>query len=246
MGLRNKITKLFIFIQGIIFVAFLYLDNIGGYYLISSYIKYIFIILCFIYTLINYDGNNKHKSWYLILGLGFTLIADCFLLLLGYGFEYGIAAFIIVQQIYGIMLDYNSRQVTRLVNSSCIYKNNLFKRLLIKLSITFFITLLLYYLDSNIEIVVILSIFYFTSILMNTYRAIKVSMVFKEDRSNALFALGMIFFVLCDVNVGLFNLSTYLDLSATVAIPIIRISSLFMWFFYAPSQALIALSTRNV
>ena len=236
MGRGNGITKLFIFIQVIIYISFLYLDIIGGYDLISSYIKYIFIVFCFIYTLINYDGNNKYKSCCLILGLSFTLLADYFLLLLGYNFEYGIAAFIIVQQIYGIMLDSNSPPIC---------KNNLLKRLLIQLSIVLFITLLLYYLDVNIEVVIVLSIFYFTSILVNTYRGIKVSMILKEDRSSALFALGMVLFVLCDINVGFFNLSTYLDLSATVAIPIIRIASLLMWLFYAPSQVLIALSIRK-
>lgn len=228
MGQSNKITKLFIIIQIILYVAFLYLDVIGGYHIISSYIKYIFIILCFIYSLTNYNRNNRNKSWCIILGLGFTLIADYFLLLLGYNFEYGIVAFIIVQQIYGSMLGLK-----------------LFKRLLIQMSITFLITLILYYLDANIEIAVVLSIFYFTSILINTYIAIKISMIYKENRSSALFALGMILFVLCDINVGMFNLSTYLNLSAAVAIPIIKISSLFMWFFYAPSQALIGLSIRN-
>lgn len=236
MGRPNKITKLFIILQIILYGSFLYLDIVGGYHIISSYIKYSLIILCFIFTLINNDRRNKHKSWCISLALGFTLIADYFLLLLGYDFEYGIAAFIIAQQIYGIMMDDYLPQV----------KNNFIKRLFIQLFITFSITLLSNYLDANIELAVILSTFYFVSILMNTFRAIKVSIEFKEDRAKALFALGMILFVLCDINVGLFNLSTYLDLSATVAIPIIRISSLLMWFFYAPSQVLIALSASKI
>jgi len=245
MGRPNKIIKLFIIIQVIIYLAFLYLDFAGGHYIVSSYFKYFFIILCFIYTLINYDRANKHRSCCLILGLGFTLIADYFLLLLGYNFEYGIVAFIIVQQIYGFMLDYRLQQSSSLANLSFILSSNFPKRLLLQFSITFFITLLLNYLDANIELAVILSTFYFISILMNTSRAIKVSMEYKEDKSSALFALAMILFILCDINVGFFNLSTYLDLSAAVAIPIIKISSLLMWFFYAPSQALIALSIRD-
>lgn len=236
MGRSNKITKLFIIIQVILYLAFLYLDLEGGYYIISSYIKYFFIILCFLYTLINYNIAMKYRSFCLILGLAFTLIADYFLLLLGNNFEYGIGAFVIVQQIYGIMLDYSLRPMI----------SNLFKRLLIQSSITFFITFLLYYLDANIELALILSTFYFNSILMNTFRAIKVSMASREDRRSALFALAMVLFVLCDINVGLFNLSTYLDLSVSVEIPIIRISSMLMWFFYAPSQALIALSSREI
>ncbi|HHU72273.1 MAG TPA: hypothetical protein GXZ21_09625 [Clostridiales bacterium] len=236
MGRSNKITKLFIFIQIILYLAFLYFDIIGGYSMISSYIKYFFIILCLLYALINYDVTNKHRSRCLILGLGFTLVADYYLLLLGYHFEYGIIAFIIVQQIYGIMLDRNWRLVT----------NIFLKRFFIQLLITFFIVFLLNYLDLDIELTVILAIFYFINILTNTFRAIKVSMASKEDRSSALFALGMILFVLCDINVGLFNLSTYLDLSVTVAIPIIRITSLLMWLFYAPSQILIGLSIRNI
>lgn len=246
MGRLNKITKLFIITQLILYLAFLYLDIMGGYYIVSSYIKYFLIIICFLYTLINYNGAQKLRSYCLILGLAFTLIADYFLLLLGYNFEYGIGAFIIVQQVYGIMLDYKLEHNSRLANFSPVLNSNLAKRLSLQFSITFFITLLLYYLEANIELAVILSIFYFISILMNTFRAIKVSKAFKEDTSRAIFALAMILFVLCDINVGLFNLSTYLDLSATMAIPIIRISSLLMWLFYAPSQALIALSSNDV
>lgn len=236
MGRTNKITRLFIIIQVVLYLGFLHLDLIGGYYVVSSYIKYFIIILCLLYTFINYDRTRKCRSYCLILGLIFTIIADYYLLLLGYNFEYGIGAFIIVQQIYGSMLDYSSRPLF----------GNVLKRFLLQLSITFIIALLLYILDFKIELIVVLSIFYFISILMNTFRAIKVSIKYKDDRSNILFAIGMILFVLCDINVGLFNLSYYLDISVAMATAIIRVSSLMMWLFYAPSQILIALSSGSI
>lgn len=235
MGRFNKITKHFIIIQVVLYLVFLYLDLRGGYYIVSSYIKYLILILCLLYVFINYDRTRKHRSNCLILGLTFTIIADYYLLLLGYNFEYGIGAFIIVQQIYGCILDCSLRLVC----------GSIVKRLLLQLSITFFITIYLYSLDFKIELIVVLSIFYFISILMNTFRAIKASIIYKEDRNNILFAIGMILFVICDINVGLFNLSDYLDISATTIITIIRLSSVMMWLFYAPSQVLIALSNGS-
>jgi hypothetical protein len=54
----------------------------------------------------------------------------------------------------------------------------------------------------------------------------------------------MVLFLLCDINVGLFNLSDFITPSPAYNI-IYSISSILMWTFYAPSQVLIALSVEN-
>jgi hypothetical protein len=56
----------------------------------------------------------------------------------------------------------------------------------------------------------------------------------------------MVLFLLCDINVGIFNLSGFIALPERIYQMMYSVSSILMWTFYAPSQVLIALSTKNV
>ena len=87
--------KLFISIESFIYVCFLVLDIIS---INSKYIKYLGIILCFIYCL-----NNKNK--YRITAMFFTVIADYFLLIKDDYYLVGVLSFIIVQALYYLYLN---------------------------------------------------------------------------------------------------------------------------------------------
>ena len=52
---------------------------------------------------------------------------------------------------------------------------------------------------------------------------------------------GLILFLLCDINVGLFNLGYYFNLSYEITSILESISTNLMWFFYLPSQVEITL-----
>lgn len=73
-----------------------------------------------------------------------------------------------------------------------------------------------------------LALFYFSQLLSNTVLAWRLS-------SLRVFALGLALFVGCDICVGLFNI-------LPAAGPLFSAVSVGMWFFYLPSQVLIALS----
>jgi hypothetical protein len=62
-----------------------------------------------------------------------------------------------------------------------------------------------------------------------------------DKRNIRYFTAGMVLFLLCDINVGLFNLSDFLTVTSTYEI-IYELSAVLMWTFYAPSQVLLALS----
>jgi hypothetical protein len=65
------------------------------------------------------------------------------------------------------------------------------------------------------------------------------------DKSDSIFAAGLVLFLLCDINVGLFNLSGFVSVTGRVVEILYSLSSILMWTFYAPSQVLIAISSDN-
>ena len=76
----------------------------------------------------------------------------------------------------------------------------------------------------------LLAMFYFSQLLSNTILAWTLPAM-------RIFALGLTLFVGCDICVGLFNVLP------TVS-PLFSAVSVGMWFFYLPSQVLIALSAQ--
>lgn len=101
--------------------------------------------------------------------------------------------------------------------------------------------MLLNFLNVNTDALLTVSVFYFISICTNVVRSIKLSLHYSNKRGIRCFAVGFLLFLLCDINVGLFNLSGFLSVGPVYDI-IYGISSILMWTFYAPSQVLIALS----
>jgi len=57
-----------------------------------------------------------------------------------------------------------------------------------------------------------------------------------------LFLLGMILFFLCDIQVGLYNLSLYLSNESKVLDVLVQISGIGMWACYLPGQVAISMS----
>ena len=78
----------------------------------------------------------------------------------------------------------------------------------------------------------LLAALYFSQLLSNT--ALSWTLRGKRGRT---FALGLTLFVGCDACVGLYNV-------LPLASPLYPTASVGMWFFYLPSQVLIALSAR--
>lgn len=226
-------TYLFIMLQTILYGWFLSLDLTGGSYRLSAIIKYSMIILCFCYVLFYKKGTGKGILLCLRFALLFTVISDFFILLLDYYF-YGVLSFLIVHQLYALKMDIEMEHKRILLT--------FLKRLCLQLIIAAGICLLLRGVGVTLERLLIVTVFYFVCIVMNVIYAVRVSLHRPKEKSSRIFAAGMILFLLCDVNVGIFNLSDFLTLSKTSYELLYLISAILMWTFYAPSQVLIALS----
>jgi hypothetical protein len=254
---------LFLLLQATLYATFLTLDITGGRIGLSVLIKYTIIILCFCYALLSGGvyksiffcvSNNlqaaagksslsklrkdQHiEAMILQAGLFFTLISDLFILILDYYF-YGVVVFILVQQLYSIrliLLKYEKRDTTKKI---LLYG----RRVTFQVVLAAIVCLVLLLASVSLDSLLIASVFYFISILFNTIAAFGLAINDCKKRSNLLYAVGMLLFLLCDINVGLFNLTGFIKMPKEIYSVIYSYSSILMWTFYAPSQVLITLS----
>ena len=147
------------------------------------------------------------------LALTLTAAADWFLLVRNDSYAVGVALFLGVQTVYYLRL--------RGHGASAAYP--------LRAGLALGAGLTLYALDLASPLN-LLAALYFSQLLSNTLLAWT-----KTGRRWRIFAAGLTLFVGCDLCVGLFNV-----LSA--AHPLFGAVSVGMWFFYLPSQVLIALS----
>ncbi len=260
MGSKNSkmIFYVFIFLQILLYASFLSLDMLGIGLALSKFIKFMIIILCFCFALLFARGADKGILFCMKAALLFTVVSDYFLLIKDI-YLYGVITFIIVQQLYGVrlilaklqVLEYSVTNKEKIAFGSKGGKYELLLKLyLVRLGAQALITGLLitvfHYLRVAPNSLLCVSIFYFVSILNNTISAslfIKNSFKVKGD---ILFAVGMIFFLLCDINVGIFNMSSFINLPESVYHILYTASSILMWTFYAPAQVLISLSSTKM
>ncbi len=196
--------------------------------------------MCFCYALFS-ESQDKSISFCLKTALFFTVISDLFILILDY-FFYGVLTFIIVQVLYSLRLSIKKYQDKGYKKPEVSFRS-FAAWLVFQLLMTFIICYTLHRFGVELEALLIASVFYFICILTNTIRADLAAATNTKDKNNLLFAAGMTLFLLCDINVGLFNLSGFISLPKEIDTMLYSISSILMWTFYAPAQVLIALST---
>lgn len=244
-GMRNKAFVLFISLQTVLYAVFLILDIRDTDAILSRNIKYAVIILCFCYALFFAERADKSIVFCVRAGLFFTMISDLFLLMID-KYTCGILTFIIVQQLYGIRIILtDSRKTDEHGLLEVIWEKHirarLAVRLVIQLGTAIIIIAALLWAGVAADALLIISIFYFVCILTNTVTSLR-SAVHEKSKPAILFAVGMCLFLLCDINVGLFNLSGFIRLPEELYHFFYNAASFLMWVFYAPSQILIALS----
>jgi hypothetical protein len=159
-------------------------------------------------------------------------------------YYYGVLTFILVQQLYGIRILLAQRKDSKEKIDSVLILS-LGKRILLQTSIACVGSLILYQLGIVLESLLLATIFYFVCILTNVIMSVKLAFQKPQRKGNVLFAIGMFLFLLCDINVGLFNLSGYISMPENLYHTIYSFSSILMWTFYAPAQVLIALSVKR-
>jgi hypothetical protein len=234
---RRILFFIFIIVELLLYVGFMFIDITGkGSYIISVGLKFTGIIMCFLYTMIIRKGKED-KADLLILrtALFFTVISDLFILMLDY-YLIGLLTFCVVQSFYVVRLGRWRNQMELVTGPGEIPKR--FGR---NIAVTLVILGSLLVFKVKIEALVVVSGFYFISILFNVMDSVIIA-VKSKIRSRILYAAGMVLFLLCDMNVGLFNVSGFVDISGGWFTALYQFAAVAMWMFYLPAQTLIALS----
>ncbi len=219
MNKKFDLTLLVIFLA-VSGVLYYYILTAGGTTLIAT--SYAAIVLCFLYALV--QAKNKP----IIGGLALTVCADyCLVICSPMQQLWGMVFFLGAQSLYAALL-HNSRPAKSLI--------------LIRLGlIAAAETITFAVLKGNTDLLSLISICYYVNLIFNIY------MAFAQFKTYPLFAIGLIFFLLCDTVIGL-------QVASGGYLPIPEGSTLhrilFMpfnlsWFFYLPSQVLISLSSRK-
>lgn len=229
----NRINKKFaikilVFISLAIFITFLYIDifliNEGNS--ASIYLKYSTILICFIITLlIGKDGYNKRDVVLVQLARLFTVIADFFLLIKD-DFKIGVLFFCIVQIIYILRHSFMEKEI---------YKNAYFLAVVLLISIISSIGIKINNFDKGL---LSIGIFYAAFLLTSVYCGLSTLKKSRYPKGGAwLISFGIILFLLCDLNVALFNIFRYIGISKYE-----YFTAFLIWFFYFPSQLMLSLS----
>lgn len=190
----------------------------------------------------NKDNKNKklereevkYDTKLLLLAMFFTVSADV-CLLLKEEYTLGVIFFILVQTFYMIRIETGFWTAKSFV-----------LRLLLRSLTALFIYFMLYCILPNMDGVVAVTAIYFVSFLDNIF--LLICMKKKKEKciyQYSKFLFGMILFFICDLNVGIYNLSSYIIVSNETIKNLIAYAAVAMWMFYLPGQIFIVLSQNK-
>lgn len=192
---------------------------------------YMAIIVAFLFSAV-YVQDGKYNYLCLIAFI-FTLIADFFLVVNGKSEYKGVAmtSFLFVQFMYATYIYLTIEN-----------KKNMKVGITLRLSLTFVAVLAtILVLKSNVDYLSIVSIIYFANLICNIIDCII------NIRTMRLLLTALVLFMLCDVVTGLSVADgLYFVIPATSLLSkIIYLPFNLIWFFYVPSQVLIALNLNR-
>lgn len=197
---------------------YLILTTSGDLLVASSYLA---IICCFTYALL----NIKRFDPLIFVGLAFTLAADYFLVVCSPIRQlWGMLCFLATQTLYAVSL-HKARKSRGI--------------LCVRIGLTVIAEVVaIAVLKGKLDALAIISVCYYANLIVNIIAA------FANFRQNKLFAIALVLFLLCDTVIGLqAACGVYLPISEeSVIYKIIFMDFFLSWFFYLPSQVLIALS----
>lgn len=210
------VRKAFLGLETLLYVFFLYCDIQGGSLTgLSSLLKYAGICLCFLFSL---GGRGDRR---ITLGLLFTVAADYFLLFTD-RFLPGVVSFLCVQLCYFLWLERDKR--------------TLFFSLIGKMILSAAVLGTLSALGVEVDVLLAVTLYYFLFLVENTVRGIR--------SGKKLFAAGMCLFLLCDIQVGIFNMASYVPAFSENSL-LYEIAAVGMWACYLPAKVCITLAGQK-
>lgn len=212
-------TPLFLLAELVLYILIL---TTGGTVLVAN--SYLSIVLCFAYGLLHVREGNR----LLIGGLFGTVMADWFLVVCSPIEQlWGMCFFLAAQTLYAVVL----------------YRQNPSKPLLIARGAVTVLAMVIaaMVLKEKTDALALVSICYYANLIMNIVAALT------RFRLNRMFAVALVLFILCDTVIGLqMAAGVYLPIpEGSVLHRIIFMDFHLSWFFYLPSQVLIALCSRK-
>jgi hypothetical protein len=215
--LNTALTLLFLAASCVLYYFIL---TAGGTLLVAT--SYASIILCFAFALAGW------QNFWIIGGLACTVGADfCLVVCDPIQQFWGMVFFLGAQSLYAAML-HRSRPG----------KTLLFIRLGL-IAAAEAVTVLI--LKDATDPLAVISICYYVNLIFN------IILAFLQFKQYRLFAIGLVFFLLCDTVIGLQVMSGgYLPIpEGSLLDQILSVPFNLAWLFYLPSQVLISLSSRK-
>lgn len=216
-----KVTS-FIIIMSCLYFYFLFINKESNR---EHNIKFFGICLCFLFSFI--IKKDKFDTWLVRMALLFTVISDWLLVIEGKYYIAALITFTFTQIFYAIRIWFNEPK-----------KNKNTEHIIIRIIlIVFFILIIRFLVGIELDLLLIITVIYFSNLLINLIlSAINI-------RKNFIFPIGLLLFILCDIMVGLNNISDYIDINeASFFNSLINNAAFIAWVFYFPSQAILALS----
>ncbi|MBO5323172.1 MAG: hypothetical protein J6A88_03610 [Oscillospiraceae bacterium] len=223
--LSNKLkpicTGVFLVLEAVLYGFIL---TTGGQTLVTC--EYLAIVLCFVFALLNF----KKTTMLIVAGLAFTLGADYFLVVANPQQQlWGMVFFMGAQTMYAIFLQLRSRNRALLIGRIAL--------IVLAEGIAWIV------LGDKLDPLAAVSMYYYANLIMNLIVS------FTMFRIEKLLSIGFVLFLLCDTVIGLqVACGGYLAIDPnSLLYRIIFMPFHLSWFFYLPSQVLIALrAARNV
>ena len=214
---HNPIRMLFLLAELPLYILIL---TSGGKLLVAY--SYLSIVLCFLYALLHVGRKNA----LMVGGLACTVVADyCLVVSSPTQQLWGMVFFLLAQTLYAITLHRdNTSRLLLLIRGILILLAEVVTVLVLK--------------DKS-DALALVSVCYYTNLIMN------ILMAFLRFQENKLLSIGFVLFLLCDTVIGLQCASgSYLPIGEnSLLYKLIFMDFHLSWFFYLPSQVLIALST---
>lgn len=219
---RKVRWNVFLILEIMIFVIIFLGDILDVGIINIDVIKYCGIILCFIYICMssNFVYTLKEKNVAKV-AFFFTILADYFLLFTKY-YEIGVVCFLMVQSVY----------LFRMTDTIKVFIQIVVKDICLWLSLV--VVIYLWIGNNRLQ-----SISQFLILICTLYASIflgNVKQAWKQKDKNIVFFIGLLLFLICDLNVAIYNLKF------EMIVGISDIAGKLIWLFYLPSQVLIVKS----
>ena len=191
---------------------------------ITLSLKFLSIVLCSIYSFFLFFRKQAHSK-FLSLSFLFLICSDYYLLFMN-DILFGLCSFFLVQVC--IFLSLHPQRIR--------HCKTIFVVSMMGMSLCLVLVLAF-----QLEMIIPVASLYFLLFTYNLMTAFVRSRKESSKQTHLLF-LGMSLYYLCDIFVGIFNLSSYIPVSGRCYEVLYAIASIGMWMFYLPGIVLIAIS----